>query len=263
MPISIVIAGIIIAGAVYFSNSNKINNTPTTQPSELSTVGEAEVKIVPINADDHIVGDPNAPVIVVEYSDTECPFCKSFHTTMNRLIGEFSKDGRVAWVYRHFPLWKEENGAQPLHPLAKKEAEALGCATKLGGNTKFWEYTNRIYSVTPSNNGLDPKELPNIAKFVGLDETAFNTCLSSGEFSDKVDAQYEEAKIAGANGTPFSVIVVKKEIDRERVTKTIFELTQKYRSDPSLFSISTDNMRIGMVGAQPYEIVKGLVETLQ
>lgn len=265
MPISIVIAGIIIAGAIYFSKNNSpaqpINSGDGTATQE--ALAEADLKISPVSAADYIAGNPNAPFIIVEYSDTECPFCKNFHTTLNRLMTELGKDGQVAWVYRHFPLWKAENGRPALHPLAEKEARALECAGKLGGNNKFWEYANRLYSITPSNNQLDPAELPKIAAFAGLNEADFNACLSSGEFAEKVDAQYEEAKLAGANGTPFSVIVAQNALDREKVEQTVKNVALRFGTRTEYFSLSPDNRRIGMIGAQPYDVVKGLIEALK
>src|SRR5574343_1436136 len=105
----------------------------------------------------------------VEYSDTECPFCKQFHSTLRQMMDEYGKDGKVAWVYRHFPI-------DGLHPKARKEAEATECANELGGPSKFWEYTNMIYERTPGNDGLDPANLPKFAKEIGLDEKAFTEC---------------------------------------------------------------------------------------
>lgn len=116
---------------------------------------------VSINDGDHVLGNPNALVTIIEFSDTECPFCKKFHETMRKIIDEYGKDGKVKWVYRHFPL-------DQIHSKSRKEAEATECATEQGGNEKFWEFINKIYEITPSNNGLDPAELPKIAKSIGL-----------------------------------------------------------------------------------------------
>ncbi|MDO8510099.1 MAG: thioredoxin domain-containing protein [bacterium] len=194
IPLSIIIAGALVAGAVFFSG--KKDSAPT------ETEKKEEVALNPVTESDHIMGNPNAPVVIVEYSDTECPFCKQFHTTMNRIIEEYAKEGKVAWVYRHFPI-------DQLHPKARKEAEALECANELAGNNGFWAYTNRLYEVTPSNNGLDADELPKIAKEVGLDVEQFNTCLASGKYKDHVQSDYQDGVRAGAEGTPYSVIVTK------------------------------------------------------
>lgn len=200
VPLAIVVAGALIAGALYFSGGKTSNPTPTdTLPTTVSAEG-----MRPVDGNDHILGNPNAELVIVEYSDTECPFCKQFHNTMKRVMDTYGKDGKVAWVYRHFPI-------DQLHSKARKEAEATECAADLGGNDKFWAYTNSLYDKTPSNDGLDVKQLPIIAKEVGLDVNAFNTCLSSGKFSAKVEADYQDALKAGGRGTPYSLIITKKD----------------------------------------------------
>src|SRR5690606_34807350 len=83
--------------------------------------------IAPVTADDHIRGNPNAPLMIVEYSDFDCPYCKSFHVTMQKIIEEYGPSGKVAWVYRHLPLTS-------LHPSAAYIAETSECVAELGGN---------------------------------------------------------------------------------------------------------------------------------
>ena len=142
IPAAIVLAGALVAGAILFTRSDDqgaavaqaLNDTPIT--------------IRPVDSTDHIVGNPNAEVVVIEYSDTECPFCKNFHQTMRQIMDEYGKEGSVAWVYRHFPL-------EQLHSKAVKEAEATECAAYVGGPNKFWDYINRLFEVTPSNDGLE------------------------------------------------------------------------------------------------------------
>ncbi|MBI4281437.1 thioredoxin domain-containing protein [Candidatus Uhrbacteria bacterium] len=150
-------------------------------------------------ASDHIRGDQNAKVSIIEYSDLECPFCKGFHATMRETLDAYQ--GKVNWVYRHFPL-------SQLHSKAPKEAEATECAFAQGGHDAFWKFVDRIFAITPSNDGLDPAELPKIAAAIGLNQKKFETCLSSGEQRAKVQADANDASIAGARGTPYSVIVV-------------------------------------------------------
>jgi len=199
LPVAVIIAGIIIAGAVIITSDNA---TPTSNNADTKKPAKTEIALREISKDDHILGNPNAKLIIVEYSDTECPFCKHFHPTMKKVMEEYGKSGKVAWVYRHFPL-------DVLHSKARKEAEATECATELGGNAKFWEYLDRLFEITPSNDGLNLEELPKIAEFVGLDATAFNKCLDSGKYADKVEADFQDARSAGGTGTPYSVIVSK------------------------------------------------------
>lgn len=203
LPVSIIIAGLLIGGGIFLNGKiSRDNPTIAQRQAQMQEANSESLKgaMRPIDANDHILGNPKARVLVVEYSDTECPFCKIFHKTMISIMQEFGGNGEVAWVYRHFPIAE-------LHSKAPKEAEALECAADLGSNSKFWEYANMLYDTTPSNNELDPKELPKIATKVGLSAEAFNTCLESGQFAPRVNADVENAREIGASGTPFSIVV--------------------------------------------------------
>jgi len=193
VPAAIVIAGAMIAGAVYTGAGSRPtvtgnNNQPT--PSG---------KVVPISEKDHIRGSRTAEIVILEYSDTECPFCKVYHNTMRQVFSDYQ--GRVAWVYRHLPI-------PQLHAKAQKEAEATECVAELGGNQAFWTYLDKIFETTNSNDSLDPAQLPILAKAVGVDEAAFNACLSSGRYTEAVKQSATEGFAAGARGTPFSLILV-------------------------------------------------------
>ncbi|MCH7529839.1 thioredoxin domain-containing protein [Patescibacteria group bacterium] len=203
VPIAIVIAGIFIAGALLTTNNEKREGQIVKQSSQQALVG-GTLKIPGVRANDHILGNPNADIVIVEYSDTECPFCKQFHSTMHQIIDEYGKDGTVAWVYRHFPL-------SQLHPKAPKEAEATECATEQGGNPAFWAYTDRLYEITPSNNGLDLSLLPVIAEYVGLDKAQFQECLDSDRYKEVVENHFNEAIAAGGRGTPFNIMIIGNE----------------------------------------------------
>lgn len=198
MPLAIVIAGVLVAGAIIYNGIN--DSASLNAPQQLAVTGNLD-DMKAVTAGDHIRGDINAPVKIVEYSDTECPFCKRFHeTTMQQVNDEYVRSGKVAWVYRHFPL-------DQLHPKARKEAEATECAAELGGNDKFWEYLDRLMEISPTNNGLDAAELPKIAEYVGLDVVAFNTCLASGMYAAKIEAHVQDAAATGGQGTPWSIVV--------------------------------------------------------
>jgi len=218
IPIAIVAAGILIAGGIYFAgNKSDSKDDKKNTPKETVTLR-------PVDENDHIVGNPNADIIIVEYSDIECPYCKNFHNTMNRIMDEYAKDGKVAWVYRHFPI-------DSSHPKARKEAEATECANELGGNTAFWDYINKIFEITPSNNKMDMTLLPQIAEDIGLDKAAFEECLAGERHADRVEADYQDGLKAGVRGTPLSVVITKK--------------------DGKTYPIS---------GAQPYNTVKTIID---
>lgn len=199
IPLSIIIAGVLIAGGIYLGGQRRAL-APTN-----ATQGESptDINVKPVTNDDHILGSKDAKIQIVEYSDLECPFCKAFQTTLHQAFDKYGKNNDIAWIYRHFPLAE-------LHPKAPKEAEAAECANELGGNDKFWKFVDGVYKVTPSNNGLDPAELPKIAGQIGLDVNKFNTCLQSGKYTDKIQASYQDALAAGGQGTPYTVLVTSK-----------------------------------------------------
>jgi protein-disulfide isomerase len=158
----------------------------------------ANIALTAITDKDYYKGGKNAKVTIVEFSDTECPFCKRFHMTMNEVMKKYGD--KVKWVYKHAPL-------DSLHSKARKEAQAVECAGDQGGNDGYWKYLDKLLEVTPSNNGLDEGQLPQIAQDVGLNRKKFEECLASEKFKDKVQSQLKEAEAAGMNGTPYSVIV--------------------------------------------------------
>lgn len=200
VPVSIIIAGGLIATAIYYTNAQP----PAPAKGSVADLANTKpnVEVAPVSEVDHVKGDPSkAKITIVEYSDTECPFCKRFHQTLTQVFDEYGKDNRVAWVYRHFPL--------DMHTKAPKEAEATECANELGGAGKFWDYISAIYENTPSNDGLDPALLPDFAEKVGLDRTAFTTCLNSGKYASKINEAKNAGYKAGARGTPYTVLLVK------------------------------------------------------
>lgn len=201
LPVSIIIAAVLVSGAVVYSATKKSPASPNPDANPPATAEQPGPEAMrPVSAEDHLTGSLEAPVIVVEYSDLECPFCKAFHETMLQTVRSYG--GKVAWVFRHFPLTQ-------LHPKALKEAEATECAAELGGNEGFWKYTNRLMELTPANNGFDLAKLPDLAVEAGLDKAAFVSCLESGRHTEKILAQADDAVAAGARGTPFVVFVAK------------------------------------------------------
>lgn len=148
---------------------------------------------------DHIYGDPDAIVSLIEYSDFECPYCKRFHVTAKKVVDE--SGGKVNWVYRHFPLQFHNPGAQ-------KQAEASECASEQGGNAAFWKYTDEIYSRTKSNGrGFPLNKLVPLAEELGLDGVAFDECLKSERYAARVTEDFEEGRTVGITGTPGNILI--------------------------------------------------------
>ena len=151
---------------------------------------------------DHIYGNPEAVITLIEYSDFECPFCKQFHPIPKEVVEAF--DGKVNWVYRHYPLEFHNPGAQ-------KQAEATECATELGGNEAFWKYADLIYERTTSNGkGFPIEKLVPLAEEIGLDKEQFQACLDSEKYAERVQEDLKEGANSGIAGTPGSILLNNK-----------------------------------------------------
>lgn len=184
-----------VAGAQVEAKGNDTNPEPPQQPSGGTPEVKGEVKLT---ADDHINGDKNARILLIEYSDMECPFCKKFHPTAQQIVDTYKGD--VAWVYRHLPL--------PFHANASKEAEASECANELGGNKAFWKFVNALFVKTNSGGtGIALTDLPTLATDAGLNEDKFTTCLESGKYADRVKSDVDTAQSLGVTGTPGNILL--------------------------------------------------------
>lgn len=194
-------------------------------PTNYPTPGapSAPIELEPVSDQDHIRGNKSARVALVEYSDLECPFCKTFHPTALKALDEYGD--QLMWVFRHFPL-------DQLHSKARLEAAAAECAFKQGGHDKFWAYIDKVYEITPANNGLNLDELPKIAQGLGLNVDQFNTCYSNKETVAIVEDDYQSGVSAGINGTPGNILLDTK-------TGKTFEVP----------------------GAVPYEQLKQMIDT--
>jgi protein-disulfide isomerase len=164
-----------------------VQPTPTPSPTQPTNFPPA-ADPAPVTGEDHIRGNVNAKVTLIEYSDFECPFCLRHLDTLDQLLATYPNDVRL--VYRHFPL--------SFHPEAQKAAEASECAADQG---KFWEMHDKIFEANAGGDmGVD--KWKQVASELGLNTNQFNTCLDSGEKADEVNADLQEGSLAGIGGTP-------------------------------------------------------------
>ena len=253
IPIAIVVAGIFISIAVYMSNVAPKKTADTVDLTKQTPTSYTFTQIRPVSDNDHIVGNPLADIIFVEHSDTECPYCKSFHSTMNKVMDEFAKDGKVAWVYRHMPIVE-------LHAKSKNEADASECVASEVGEKGFWSFINKVYDATPSNDGLNPETLPVLAVEAGAKKADFEKCLTDKTFSSKVEADYQDGLLAtnGNPGTPNSVVIFKTPLSKASLEAIQLQFA-KYGIDPG---VSSDNTMIQFGGGVPYDTIKAVISTV-
>jgi protein-disulfide isomerase len=232
VPISIVIAGLLVAGAVYFSNKTPTDTQGTTPTANNAKPGNPNdpvainAKLAPVTDKDHIMGSADAKLVIVEYSDFQCPYCQKFQTTMEQVMEEYGKDGQVAWVYRHYPL--------DFHADAMPAAVASECVARIGGSTSFWAYSKTLFE---DQSDLSAENLRANAIGAGVDGQAYDECLASGYGEAEVEADMKDAAVVaqsapGGFGTPYSVVVAK------------------------------DGTQFVIEGAQPYFRVKQILDTL-
>lgn len=173
---------------------------PTTAPAPNNPPANGKLsadqvdKLPKVTAEDHVRGNRNAKVKLVEYSDYQCPFCSRFHPTISQVLDEYSDD--VAIVYRHFPL-------DSLHPKARSAAEASECAFEVGGNDGFWAFTDYVFE----NQQTALNDFSAIATSIGINVSAFDACVNGGGKSGDVDSDYQGGLAAGVTGTPGNFIV--------------------------------------------------------
>ena len=148
---------------------------------------------VTLEKDRPAMGADDAPVTVVEFTDYQCPYCRRFtQTTFPLLKRDFVDIGKVRWVVRDLPL--------AFHKNARKAGQSVHCANE---QEKFWEMRDMLFK---NSAKLENEHLRNYAEQVGLDLTAFDSCLASDRYMNEMDKDSAEAKRVGITGTPSFVI---------------------------------------------------------
>ena len=177
-------------GSLFFPQGISLDNTvTTTQPTTQGSTGT--VVRANVNAGDSpSKGSDDAEVVMIEYSDFQCPFCKRFFDqTLSQIESKYVDTGKVKFVYKHFPL-------DNIHPQAEPAALASECANE---QDKFWEYHDLIFN---NQDKLRPSIYSVWASQLGLDVNKFNDCFNSEKYLNKVQSDFNEGSANGVTGTP-------------------------------------------------------------
>ncbi|NCS98589.1 thioredoxin domain-containing protein [Candidatus Parcubacteria bacterium] len=198
--LTILISGIVIGGGIFISRTNLLANL--FEKEEFVEIKDD--KIQPITAEDHIIGNPDADVIIIEYSDFECPYCQEFHTTMRRIIDDYGQTGSVAWIYRQAPL-------EEIHSNARRIALVSECVSEIGGNNMFWNFTNQIFDNAPES--ISESNTNIILENLGLDTEEINSCTEEPETIKKIEDDLKDIEyiksIDREFGTPYNIVITK------------------------------------------------------
>jgi len=189
IPGSILVAGVFIALSIAFSHN--VSSTDTKGNTDLAAAS------VEIREGDHIYGPKDAEVFLIEYSDYRCGYCGRFHETIQSILNSDEYKGKVAWVYRHTPY----------QPGGKEVAIASECVAELAGEDAFWKYTDEVFKNQQSlNSEWSKKE----ALALGVNESEYDTCITSGKYDSLIADTSFEAQQLGGEGTPYNVLLTKK-----------------------------------------------------
>jgi len=192
---AIIFGGIVIAGAVYLSLRHVPANPRAGNPA----------LVRPVGTNDHILGNPAAQILIIEYTDFDCEFCKNFNDTLHQIIANEGAGGKVAWVLREFPLVE-------IHPNAFSHARAAECAAQVAGNDAFWKFTDTLFA----NQPIDPSKYGAFAASAGLSTDKagisgdnFAACFASASptIDAHINSDRQNAFDIGAQGTPYSLIL--------------------------------------------------------
>ena len=158
------------------------------------------------NADDNSMGDPNAPIVIEEFSDFQCPYCERFHQDTEPLLRQYYIDtGKVRFVYRSMGNFVSDNIARSRGTPAKTESQDAALAAYCAGDqNKFWDMHAHIFANALGEDvgSYTDERLKAIGETTGLDMDQFNSCYDSGKFEERVQQDFEDGQAANINGTP-------------------------------------------------------------
>jgi len=187
---AVLLAGVLIAAAILFTNTHPGAASAGVAGQNLP----ASVNVSAPSAQDHIIGSPTAPVVLVEYSDFQCPYCQLVYPTLKSIVA--SSNGKVAWVMREFPLTS-------IHPEANPAANAAECIAAQLGNDGWWKYADAVFNNQDKLNAAYSRSL---AQQFGANLGAYDSCIAASTYQSKIDAQTAEAENNGGQGTPYTVV---------------------------------------------------------
>lgn len=202
-PVAILLGSFVIGISILVSGGVIKFGSPSTAPAAAQPqAAQPQPAPAPTSAklsldDDPILGDKNAVVTLIEFSDYECPFCKRhFDQTYPQLKKDYIDTGKVKLVYRDYPL--------PFHdPMATYEAQAANCSREQGGDTAYFKMHDEIFKRTTSNgNGLTKDGVRKIAADLGLNAGNIISCADADKYKEEVAKDIADGSAAGVSGTP-------------------------------------------------------------
>ncbi|MGM0628967.1 MAG: DsbA family protein [Patescibacteria group bacterium] len=246
VTISIIIAGIIISGSLLYTRDFSFgsDNENTENQEEVTNIPSAR-------ENEPLLGNPNADIIFIEYSDTECPFSSQFAREREKIMSTYGAEGKIAWIYRAI------SGSNRTSAI---KALSLECVSKNAENHKFWRYLRRIENkeLEKDENG-DPNidALISSARKEGIPQKQLRECIKNETYLKNIKRNLKEALSEEARGTPFTVIILSEDLSSLEQKK----INSEFQEIPAdLITIPSEPNRIFLNGLLEAEKIKKIID---
>ena len=185
---------VVVIGGFFMFNGNSTTTTGSITGNVVSGLVSAS------EDDDAVLGDENAPVTIIEFSDYQCPFCRKFwQDTLPSIKKDYIDTGKVKLVYRDFPLG--------FHPMAIPSAQAANCARETGGDSAYFKMHDKIFAEQNKLDGgsvsstvqFTTEDIKKWAKDIGYD---IGSCLDSDKYASEIQKDQQDGQSYGVQGTP-------------------------------------------------------------
>ncbi|MFH1246387.1 MAG: DsbA family protein [Candidatus Liptonbacteria bacterium] len=202
LPISILVAGILISGSLIYTTrdgSLPVKNNAAAKATSTEN-GTPTVNVSDLLPRDVVLGDANAPVTLIEYGDYQCPWCARFFSqTESQVRKDYVEGGKVKIIFRDFAF------------LGQESIDAANAAQCAKDQSKFWPFHDAVYTAeekdaNENNGNMDKAFFINIATDLGMDVSKFTQCYNNKTYVKDVTDEYENGTAAGVSGTPSAFI---------------------------------------------------------
>lgn len=202
--IIVVVSAVVIGFGIFVYRSNILKEL---SPEKKETQHNQNNQINKITENNHILGNPNADLILIEYADFLCIYCKEFHNTMRIIMDQYGSSGRIAWVYRHSPSQTDVNSDSMRLALTSE------CVAKFFGNSNFWLFVNKIFDDNLPTGQIDKLSIDLALEKLNIDKEKINNCVQNQETLEVIEQDIMDQRylLSADNnfGTPYNVIIPK------------------------------------------------------
>ncbi|MFP4022443.1 MAG: DsbA family protein [Candidatus Paceibacterota bacterium] len=250
IPLAVIIAGSIITVSMLYSRDLSLNFFQDEEPNEAEVEDISEPR-----PEEPMLGDPEAPVVFIEYSDTECPFSLEFKKERDKIISSYGESGEIAWIYRT---------VSSINETSMEKALAIECVAEEAPDHRYWRFLENVQTMEIPDEE-QAEENSNIlsltmeAEKENISKKEIAECIQEATYADRIKRNTQEILAVGAEATPFTIIFAPQKISGSQeaeINSTLEEIPV------DKFTIPPDNNRIYIKGLVPGDLIIELIEIL-